>query len=336
MSESGQINPDALELLERRLTDAITKNVQSRLFKTYFAMGAVAVAVLGFVGWNVVDTATNLMSDRIERKYLTKMETKIEEASLRISTSDALLQRASAAYDKVDELAASANDSLQKISKLAEAAEPKFASVEKFTQQVQDLMAQTMDLESQLATSESAANQVDEIVRQLPGLATQVTALAELVANITPAGPIAADPTQPTARQVAESTASIGQTASQAIDTIDEVKGQTVVYLQYNGMPAETAQQIRERLQNQSFILPGKEEVPMPDSGLSEVRYYYEGDLPRAEAVAGAANEVIQSLGILALPVAAKSLVSWPRRKPKEGTVELWIGLPTTASAAAN
>ena len=69
----------------------------------------------------------------------------------------------------------------------------------------------------------------------------------------------------------------------------------------------------------------------MGDSGLSEVRYYYESDAARATELARVANEAIASLGIAAKPVVPRPLIDWQKRKPQEGTVELWIGLPASA-----
>jgi 3-oxoacyl-[acyl-carrier-protein] synthase III len=71
----------------------------------------------------------------------------------------------------------------------------------------------------------------------------------------------------------------------------------------------------------------------MPQSGLFEVRYYWASDRPEADRLAQAASNAMKEANIATASVDVQDYTKYTRAKPRAGTIELWLGLPSQAAA---
>jgi uncharacterized protein YoxC len=309
MSEIDGINSDTLELIERRLTEKIEAEVRNRLFKAYLTLGSAVIAVLGFFGWNVVSELKDIMSDRFQQQIIEPYDTLSREINGKLALADAVQD--------------GTNRSLLRIENAIAAVQPNIGALASFSDQIKDLDTKTKDLQGMLAGIQSSTAAVADISRRVPDLADQ---LQKLAASINRSQPTAA------VKEIASQSGSIRDSVTEAAKTIDAPSGSNTVFLQYSEMPQETAERIQKELAGYGFLVPGVDLEAMPQSGLSQARYYYDADQPAAAALAERATAIVQNLGLSAPPIEVTSYTNWPRRKPQPGTLELWIGLPASGS----
>jgi hypothetical protein len=62
-----------------------------------------------------------------------------------------------------------------------------------------------------------------------------------------------------------------------------------------------------------------------------EVRYFHTADRDAAAALANDTMEALKALGAPPVLVELRDFSSYPKAKPRAGTVELWLGLPEQA-----
>jgi hypothetical protein len=61
------VDPATLELLEQRLADRVVERVRPALFKLYAVAGAAVIAVLGFLGFNLLDEASKSLQAKVDK-----------------------------------------------------------------------------------------------------------------------------------------------------------------------------------------------------------------------------------------------------------------------------
>jgi len=310
MSETEGVNSDTLELIERRLTEKIEAELRNRLFKAYFTVGSAVVVVVGFFGWNVISELEDSLSKTFEEEVIAPYTTLSDEINAKLALAEAVQD--------------GTNRSLLRIENAISTVQPSLGALAAFSDQVKDLDTKTKDLQGMLANVQSSTAAVAEISRRVPDLAEQLQKLATSI-----------NATQPSAtvRDIASESGSIQTSVTEAAKTIDAPTAASTVFLQYNEMPTETAEQIQKELTALGFVVPGVDQEAMPEGGMSQVRYYHDADQPAASALAGRATQIIQDLGLSAPPVEVTSYTNWTRRKPQAGTLELWIGLPSASLA---
>jgi len=309
-----KIDADTLELIERRLSEKIEADIRGRLFKSYLGLGAVVLAILGYVGFNITSQIKTDIESTFNNTFVSKFQDKM----------DAIKDKAT----MIDVLTDATQRNALNLQTVADAAKPQIALIETYASQVQDLNSKTKDLQSSLLVqSASYMDKVNKLSDQISALALEVQKLADA----TDKGLTVGSPPQEAAQQVAISSAGISSSSKAIQSTIAAVKKPSTVFLQY-AMPKETAQAIAKQLGDQGFLIPGIDSEASA-AGLNEVRYYYDGDRPAAAILADAASKILHAAIPGAPAVNVRSLTDWPNRKPNPGTLELWVSSPQTAAA---
>ncbi len=83
------------------------------------------------------------------------------------------------------------------------------------------------------------------------------------------------------------------------------------------------AESISAGLAPLGFEVPGEERIKTA-AGLHEVRYFFDGDGPRARQLAEATNDILRRQGYRA-EVTVRDLTGFTGQKPRPGTLELWL-----------
>ena len=313
--DASKIDGDDLELIERRLSEKIETDVRGRLFKSYLAMGAVVLAVLGYLGVNMASQAKRDVEKAFNDSILSGFQAKMDGINQKV-----------AAVDAISDVVERAAINLQNV---ADSAKPQIATLETYGSQIDDLASKTKDLQSSQAVQDSAnADELKKLSDQLSALADEVQKLATAVNSGLAAGTASAQTTQ----QIASSSGDIVRSAKDIQAVTAEARQKNTVFLQYD-MPKDTAQAIAKGIADQGFLVPGID-FETSAAGLNEVRYYYDSDRPAAATLADAATRSLQSAIPGAPAVTIRSLTNWPNRKPTAGTLELWLGGPDTTAAA--
>lgn len=313
---SSKIDADTLELIERRLSERVEADVRGKLFKSYLGLGAVVLAILGYVGFNITSQIKSDIENSFNDKFVNKFQDKMDAIKDKTTMIDVLTD-------------ATQRNALN-LQTVADAAKPQIALIETYASQVQDLSSKTKDLQSSLLVQNASyMEKVNKLSDQISALALEVQKLA----TATDKGLAAGSPPQEVAQQVAVSSAGISSSSKDIQSTIAAAKKPSTVFLQY-AMPTETAQTIAKQLSDQGFLMPGIDHEASA-AGLNEVRYYYDADRPAAAVLADAATKILQAAIPGAPTVNIRSLTDWPNRKPNPGTLELWVSSPQAQAAAA-
>ena len=73
-----KIDADTLELIERRLSEKIEADIRGRLFKSYLGMGAVVLAILGYVGFNITSQIKTDIESTFNNTFVSKFQDKMD------------------------------------------------------------------------------------------------------------------------------------------------------------------------------------------------------------------------------------------------------------------
>jgi len=329
--EPLDIDEDRFELLERRLAENVDNKVRQSLFKFYGAIGVVVVAVAGYAGFDFVQQTKKDAQDQAAAAAKEIVDTQVKPVADEAERTLNDLKIKMGVFDELQSRAVAAVDDLQK--KLIEF-EPQAKSLSDTIAKVEALDLRRRDLESRLDSVASLVGSLEEITRNMTDLARKVDSLAESVGNLShQAGETKVLAETAALRSQLSTVITNTEQAQTTIQDVQQTAAQTTVYFQYYAMQPDQVQAIQEALRKASFKVPGAEKQPMPQSGLFEVRYYWASDRPEADRLAQAASNAMKEANIATASVDVQDYTKYTRAKPRAGTIELWLGLPSQAAA---
>jgi uncharacterized protein YoxC len=324
-----ELDEDRLELLERRLADRVTERVRSELLKFYAAMGATAISVLGLVGSNVFQNLESGIKENIKDN----LEEEIKPTRIQINKQLA----------ETEVLAKQANGIVEKVKKQLDAFQPQAENLdnniklmEELSVGVQELSVGVQELNTNLRSVqgpterdlEPIASSVKSLQRQLTELAIQVDKLNTIVTvSVQKPGGESAQ----AAQQRKAAIQSVISATQKAEQSLAKKRERTTVFFQFAGGEREQAKALSDALKKADYIVPG-EEREGGAAGKHQVRYFYTQDREAAKNLAQDATRALRNLGysISQVPnIEAITFVSYSGKKPSQGTVELWLEIPS-------
>lgn len=315
-----ELDEDRLELLERRLADRVTERVRSDLFSWYAAIGTAVITVCGILGVNVVLSIRTEIKSEIKQEFEQELQVKRDEVRELISETRLKAKEAKVIIEQVQrELRAfrpqakGLNDNIQKVKILDD-------KIQKL-----DKISTSLDIASQRQPLDSS---VKSLQRQLIELAIQVDKLNTIVTvSVQKPGGESAQ----AAQQRKAAIQSVISATQKAEQSLAKKRERTTVFFQFAGGKREQAEALSEDLKKADYIVPG-EEREGGAAGKHQVRYFYTQDRVAAENLAQDATRALRNLGysISQVPnIEAKPFVSYSGKKPSQGTVELWLEIPS-------
>jgi flagellar biosynthesis chaperone FliJ len=319
---SDPFDPKALELLERQLADRVTERVRPALFKLYAVTGGAVIAVLGYLGFNLLDEIKSRAHDIVDAA-LKEVQAEVQKADVDIKVQ---LGRADELSDRLDRFVDTGSQAL-------EAFRPKAAQLEMLTKELDELTQKRSDLETRLGQAQEILLRVEALPTTVAQLGEQLQTLSvalEQRARDVASGPGGVALRDSYADQIAKVSSEVGPviTAAKSLgQEVQTVRERPTVYFQFAGGERRQAEELAAALRQAGYPVPG-EDREAGAAGKREVRYFYDKDKVAAEKLAEDTRESLVSLGYTNRPIAAVSLVSYGGTKPKRGVVELWLELP--------
>jgi len=315
-----ELDEDRLELLERRLADRVTERVRSDLFSWYAAIGTAVITVCGILGVNVVLSIKSEIKSEIKQEFEQELQVKRDEVKELISETRFIAKEAKGIIKQVQQeliafqpQAEGLNDNIQKVKILDD-------KIQKL-----DKISTSLDIASQRQPLDSS---VDSLQSQLKELAIQVDKLNSIVTvSVQKPGGESAQ----AAQQRKAAIQSVISATQKAEQSLAEKRKRTTVFFQFAGGKRPQAEALSDALKKADYIVPG-EDREGEAAGKHEVRYFYNQDRVAAESLAQDATRALRNLGysISQVPnIEAKSFVSYRGKKPSQGTVELWLEIPS-------
>ncbi len=190
-----------------------------------------------------------------------------------------------------------------------------------------DKISTNLDITSQ-KYSQPLGSSVDSLQSQLKELAIQVDKLNSIVTvSVQKPGGESAQ----AAQQRKAAIQSVISATQKAEQSLAEKRKRTTVFFQFAGGKRPQAEALSDALKKADYIVPG-EEREGGAAGKHQVRYFYTQDRVAAENLAQDATRALRNLGysISQVPnIEAKPFVSYSGKKPSQGTVELWLEIPS-------
>jgi len=317
-----ELDEDRLELLERRLADRVTERVRSDLLKLYAAMGTTAISVLGLFGWNIFQNLESGIKENIKDN----LEEEIKPTRIQINKQLA----------ETEVLAKQANGIVEKVKKQLDAFQPQAENLDNNIKLMKELSVGVQELNTNLRSVQGSterdlypiASSVKSLQRQLIELAIQVDKLNTIVTvSVQKPGGESAQ----AAQQRKAAIQSVISATQKAEQSLAKKRERTTVFFQFAGGEREQAKALSDALKKADYIVPG-EEREGGAAGKHQVRYFYTQDRVAAESLAQDATRALRNLGysISQVPnIEAKPFVSYSGKKPSQGTVELWLEIPS-------
>ncbi|HVO14877.1 MAG TPA: hypothetical protein VMV26_06680 [Alphaproteobacteria bacterium] len=316
-----------LELIERRLTDNITKSVRTRLFAVYVSIGVAVGAVLSYAGLNVVADIKRDVEQDIAKsleQQIAKAKASADDArtelQVQFQVSNELAKRAGKTFDELDSKLAEFRPKMDTLNSLGSKLTDVGAKMTEVQSTVVELELKGRNLQSSLYTASQNIGSLTELSGKVEALAKQISELSQLATRSSPAADTKgyADIVRET-NQIAASSAAVSRSIQQA-------KKATLVWFQFYPADKSMADAIADTLKAKGFRVPTPE-AKAQSLDLYEIRYYYDNDRARAEELARAVAQAVSA----ANPQETRQpkiadLTKWTKAKPDEGTLELWYG----------
>jgi hypothetical protein len=315
-----ELDEDRLELLERRLADRVTERVRSDLFSWYAAIGTAVITVCGILGVNVVLSIKSEIKSEIKQEFEQELQVKRDEVRELISETRLKAKEAKDIIEQVQQ-------ELIAFRPQAEGLDNNIQKVKILDDKIQklDKISTSLDIASQRQPLDSS---VDSLQSQLKELAIQVDKLNSIVTvSVQKPGGESVQ----AAQQRKAAIQSVILATQKAEQSLAEKRKRTTVFFQFAGGKRPQAEALSDALKKADYIVPG-EEREGEAAGKHEVRYFYNQDRVAAESLAQDATRALRNLGysISQVPnIEAKSFVSYRGKKPSQGTVELWLEIPS-------
>lgn len=338
------LSPELIELVQRRVGDAVHDSVQKRLNRIYGAVAAGGVAVGGFAVYSLAQDVRESASDtakqsaqaivqeevkpavRLAQEQLQNAANKLFHVQLRIDMVDEVLNRnigkVHAAEERVNEVVERATQTIDRTQEDLNSLGARLVTLQEAT----DDQVQTIrDASADLATLMALHNNVQ-------ALNVQVSALGEVVQAIAQNKSIAVSLEESELGDFPSSLAPIAEVTATGIKQLQS-GGRFTVFLQFDDMPQDLAQRISTELRDRDYVVPGGLPRTM-DTGMREVRYFAEADRPKAQQLAHDTTAALEAAGVRGVKVDVKGLAHWQGRKPRQRALELWLSLPAASSSA--
>lgn len=317
-----ELDEDRLELLERRLADRVTERVRSDLFSWYAAIGTAVITVCGILGVNVVLSIRTEIKSEIKQEFEQELQVKRDEVRELISETRLKAKEAKVIIEQVQR-------ELRAFRPQAEGLDNNIQKVKILDDKIQklDKISTNLDITSQ-KYSQPLGSSVDSLQSQLKELAIQVDKLNSIVTvSVQKPGGESAQ----AAQQRKAAIQSVISATQKAEQSLAKKRERTTVFFQFAGGKREQAEALSEALKKADYIVPG-EDREGGAAGKHQVRYFYTQDRVAAESLAQDATRALRNLGysISQVPnIEAIPFVSYSGKKPSQGTVELWLEIPS-------
>jgi hypothetical protein len=315
---------NALELLERRLSERVIQRARSALVATFVAGLSVVGAILTYVGFNAFEQVKSIAEERAAQIVDRDVKPQASEAGK-------LLGDIKVQFGVLRELSVRAREDMERLERQLTDFQPRAAALDRFSQKVDEIDLRSKELQASFATARLTIDSLTTLNGGLERLARQVDELNELVGQGTPQ-PLKAE-YEPRQRAITGGVSEVIEKSQQLTQQVQSYATRTTVFVQYYAMPRAQADALVKALNERGYNVPNPDQQPMSRAGVREVRYFWPADAPAAATLAGDAQAVLKAQNLGAQPVEVRNLTDWPRQKPKAGTLELWIGLPSTAAA---
>lgn len=314
-----EISGDFLELLELRLSESISTRVRTSLFKWYAVIGAVVGAVLTYAGIDVVGRINDVATDRAQKMIEDQIKPTIDEAEKQA-------QNATVQLKVIEELNKNARAAIEKLNARLEEIEPQAEKLQQAADAIAALEVQRRDIEAGLSGVNQSITQLQELGDKVAALATQVSALSEIVSSLQLNQKNSTD-----VKIIGTAVQELAEQSQQVTQQVAIIRDQTRVFFQFDGMSSDVAQELSQYLRTAGYIVPGAERIALNGAGISQIRYFWPEDASRAESLKGDVEKALSEIGMTMRPVTIVSRTDWPKGKPRRGTVELWLGLRAAA-----
>jgi DNA repair exonuclease SbcCD ATPase subunit len=327
------IDPNVLELLERRISERVAENVERTLKWRYGVVLAVFTAVAALFGWSISSAVDGQVQKVVgEAKaaaeadmqaLLSESEELSKETELKFALAEDVQRRVGKTMDDVDRRVGEFDAKVRVLDELG-------GRIDAVGQRLVDVTAQ-LD-----AATQRRVVELDDRLRPLnENLASLGEQLAELQTLTLAARPdLAIAPADPAYSKVREQTAAIVEQSNSRLEQAAKPAGApTTVYFQFAGGSRQQAQRLSATLKQAGFQVPGEERTGGAATQ-HEVRYFHEDDQSTAETLARTVNMAGPTLGYALPEVVVRDFTDYPLTKPRLGTVELWLEIPPLAKAA--
>lgn len=311
------MDDDQLELLERRLSENVAERVRPALFRLYAVMGATVIAILGFVGWDIV-------SD-IKSEIKAEIRTEIEEsivADIKQKRTEIIELIAETRYlaKQANEIVVTLEDQIQQFQPQAEQLDETIAKVNSLNVDAKNIVA--------LYSTEvkPLADNFEVLSQQLKELAEQVSEINLLAEN----EPNQIDDSEELAQQVRGVAISEVISKTTKVEQSYKDRSRITVFFQFAGAPRSQAEELALALKQRGYLVPG-EDREASASRKHEVRYFHAADQQAAVELASDTTQLLQKLDYPEnelTRIRAVSYVAYKNKKPREGVIELWLELP--------
>ncbi|MBA1149180.1 hypothetical protein H0Z60_19210 [Ectothiorhodospiraceae bacterium WFHF3C12] len=281
------------ELMSRQIADRVTESVESSLRRRYSWIGLVTAFVLGGVGYGLITAVVKDANESVLRAQVL-----LDDSEQKLERIDALADRSREQLGSLEEdmraTQARLEDRAKEIDELLSARRQDVDNLGRTAQQIEELWASVRDLNERLAetglTSPESTSGAGEMAEDASSWKERIDRLAEENAYVQ--------------ERIATS--------------------RTTVYLQVARLSSEAAEAVTTALSNAGYSVPDPQLVRgVPGQ---QVRYFHSADRSAAEAVGQAASDALKASGASDAVIDVVDLTDWPQKKPREGTVELWLG----------
>lgn len=326
-----EVNDDTLELIETRLADRVAKRVRGYLFGVYGLVGTAVIAVLGFVGFDIVDglrdDARNYAEEAVEDSVTAAQQAARQAESVAAKATarlDVLNDHLTDGSRRLGAMESEVNGTLAQLERARVEMEERAAGMRRQLDEIDSRITEQQERARELY---AGAGNLEALKADLATLTEKVAALEErmqALARPPDPGPIGGGAELPAEGEVPdEKFQQLAQRYDQIQRELSAPPEETTVYFQFAGVAREAAQEIRSRLIERGYNVPGEERIKSA-AGLSEVRYFFPEDEERAERLRADLAEVLSATGYRTA-IALKDFSGYKAAKPRPGTVEIWL-----------
>jgi hypothetical protein len=344
-----KVDEEYLKKIEENIINRVHKEVEERLFRKYFAMGAFVAAVTGIFGWSVIgsinEKAEQFAGDATKpaiddaKKVIADAKTSAADANAVADTAERRLEdfddfikerqaflrtlqietgkQSGVVGDlqiKTQNYIASAKEETEKLDEQREELSGDFTAIKKEFNLIQ---AQT-DKNTLDANKFANAANLERLEDSVVALGAQLVAMNNQLDELARTTPSSSE----LSLQGADSF-EIEKAISDVSTEKSFTENETTVYFQFAGSTRKLAEAISSRLVGKKYIIPSEERISSA-AGLKEIRFYYETDRDRSKQLETDVNAILLSMG-LQNDVTVNDLINFDRTKPRRGTVELWL-----------
>jgi hypothetical protein len=327
-----EISEDTTELLERRLAERVEDRVRSRLFAFYGSVGGAIMLVIGYFGYDIIQSTRQSASEFAEAAVaptVAKAEAAATVATQQAADAAAMLNVLTDWMGQRTQKLADIEDNVQttmgKVENVAAQLQSRLDAVSSQIQSTEDTLNVQRERASELFAGQGdlkqLADQLVNLSEQVKSLDTRFTSTFDISPAAGPSDdPNAAPSEQPSAVQTALQT--IIQESGDIVTAADNPQAPTV-YLQFAGVAREVAAALRAALMQQNFTMPNEERTGVA-VGLHEVRFFFDDDKAPAARVVEAVNDWLKANNYQA-NVGIRDSTKYGKAKPKPGVLELWL-----------